>query len=87
MLYICDTSYLLEVLRKYSKKLDIEVENNKINYQKLMLNIEKINKNNSYSKVIRILKKQNCILDEDLILSIKKSYINSNSIRVIYLKK
>ena len=87
MIYIRDTAYLLEILQRYSKKLEVEVENNKINYQLLMKNLEKINKKNSYSKVIRVLKKGNSILNEDVVLNIKKSYLNSNNIRIIYLKK
>ncbi|MCF0171877.1 MAG: hypothetical protein HUJ87_15400 [Fusobacterium varium] len=87
MIYIRDTAYLLEILQRYSKKLEVEVENNKINYQLLMKNLEKINKKNSYSKVIRVLKKENSILNEDVVLNIKKSYLNSNNIRIIYLKK
>lgn len=87
MIFIYDKSYLIENLRKYSKKIEIELKDNKIDYYKLMQNIEKINKKNSYTKKIRIIKKENSILNEDIILTIKKSYLNSQNIRVIYLKK
>lgn len=52
-----------------------------------MLDIEKINKKNSYTQKIRILKRENSILNEDIILEIKKSYLNSKNIRIITLKK
>ena len=58
-----------------------------IDYEKLMLNIKKINKKNSYTQKIRILKRENSILNEDIILEIKKSYLNSKNIRIITLKK
>mgnify|MGYP005904522065 CR=1 FL=1 len=76
MIFIYDRNYLIDNLRRYSKKLEIELKENKINYEKLMQDIEKINKKNSYTTKIRILKKENSILNEDIALNIKKSYIN-----------
>lgn len=87
MIFIYDRNYLIDNLRRYSKKLEIELKENKINYEKLMQDIEKINKKNSYTTKIRILKKENSILNEDIALNIKKSYINASNIRVIYLRK
>ena len=82
MIFIIDREYLIKYLR-----LKIEIKNNKIDYEKLMLDIEKINKKNSYTQKIRILKRENSILNEDIILEIKKSYLNSKNIRIITLKK
>lgn len=56
MIFIIDREYLIKYLRMYSKELKIEIKNNKIDYEKLMLDIEKINKKNSYTQKIRILK-------------------------------
>ena len=44
MIFIIDREYLIKYLRMYSKELKIEIKNNKIDYEKLMLDIEKINK-------------------------------------------
>ena len=87
MIFIIDREYLIKYLRMYSKELKIEIKNNKRDYEKLMLDIEKINKKNSYTQKIRILKRENSILNEDIILEIKKSYLNSKNIRIITLKK
>ena len=49
--------------------------------------IASINLKNSYTSKIRILKKIDCILNEDLILNIRLMRVNKENIRVIYLKK
>lgn len=89
MIYIVNKKFLLQQIFKYSKSLEyIKIFNNsEIDYKNLMEFIEKINQKNSYTRLIRILKKENSILEEDIILEIRKSYKNKKGKLVIYLKK
>lgn len=88
-IFIYDKKFLLANLRIYSKSLSqvISLKDNTVDYQELMNYLERINKKNSFSKKLRILKKENSNLDIDIVLEIKKTYKNSEGIQVIYLKK
>lgn len=65
----------------------ITLENEKVNYKKLMEYIASINLKNSYTSKIRILKKADSILNEDLVLDIRLMRANKENIKVIYLSK
>ena len=88
-IFVYDKKFLLVNLRIYSKSLSeiISLKDNRIDYKGIMNYLERINKKNSFSKKLRILKKENSNLDIDIVLEIKKSYKNSEGIQVIYLKK
>ncbi len=66
-------NFLLANLRIYSKSLSqvISLKDNTVDYQELMNYLERINKKNSFSKKLRILKKENSNLDIDIVLEIK----------------
>lgn len=88
-IYIYDKEFLIKHIKTYSKDISkiVILENEKINYKKLMEYIASINLKNSYTSKIRILKKIDCILNEDLVLNIRLMRVNKENIRVIYLKK
>lgn len=88
-IYIYDKEFLIKHIRTYSKDIRkiITLENEKVNYKKLMEYIASINLKNSYTSKIRILKKVDSILNEDLVLDIRLMRANKENIKVIYLRK
>lgn len=88
-IYIYDKEFLIRHIQTYSKNLRkiIVLENEKVNYKKLMEYIASINLKNSYTSKIRILKKVDSILNEDLVLDIRLMRANKENIKVIYLSK
>ncbi len=87
-IYICDKEAVIKAIRTYHKNLEniIKLEGQKINYMSLMESIEKINKKNSYSSKIRLVKKVDSRIDEDIVFNIRKMRKNKAGIIVIYLK-